>query len=249
MHQFQSKECATIYQTSARDITVVKGNSGVLYPLYRSSGMNSSFSNTWFPWMGYFDRHPEANLELYMVKPPLPPQFSHETERIIYKFLSLKAPVFMARMANEEALAISCSLGEGIWKTIPDFKKEIMQHPETKKYLKNFEEQQTILVETPPPTRRLAHFTGVNYSGIVKGSHEKIAHEMEKIIKEECSKYISFFSIQDRKEFPTQKTMENSSSEKQNGTSYLVKHGFLSEKPSPVKNSAEMQDKTQGLSS
>lgn len=249
MHQFQSKECATIYQTCARDITVIKGNSGILYPFYRSTGINSSFIDTWFPWMGYFDRDPEVNIALYMVKPPLPPQFSRDIEGIICKFLDKTALVFMARMANEEALAISCSLGEGIWKTIPEFKKEIMQHPEIKKYLKNFGEKQTIFVEISPPTKRFARFSGINYAGIVKASHEKVASVMEKIIKEECSKYISFFSIQDRKEFPSQNSIENRPYRKQSGTHYLINHGFLGEKTSSIKNSEEIQDKRQGFSS
>lgn len=247
MHQFQSKECATIYQTSARDITVIKGNSGVLYPFYRSLGINSSFGNTWLPWMGYFDRHPEVNLELYMVKPPLPPEFSHDIEEIIHKFLKEKAPIFMGRIANEEALAISCSFGEGVWKTLPDFKKEIMQHPKIKEYLKNFGVHQLIPVQISAPTKRFARFAGIKYSGIVNGSHEKIASEMEKITKAECRKYVSFFSIQDRKEFPTQKNLENSLLKIQSDTCYLIAQGFLSGNTSPENSKVIQENKTQGL--
>lgn len=75
MHTFNSGNKITVYKTGDRDLTVVKGVSGVLYPFYKSSGVNSGSSETWFPWMGYLEQHPLSktdptfNNKLYMVKP------------------------------------------------------------------------------------------------------------------------------------------------------------------------------------
>ncbi|KTD67732.1 hypothetical protein Lste_0890 [Legionella steelei] len=246
------------YQTQARTITLVKGNSSVLYPFYTSSGLNSNSKETWFPWMGYVD-YPDGDSskgEVYMVK-PVTRSVSEEPAAILKKYLVDKAVAtciserpatitqlmkeklgpeaallfdsgmelddeiiktikehyhaiansFISRMGNDEALAISCSLGGGEWDKYPEMRQEIMNANATAKFIKPIEKltytESPIRVMTEPEKQELIDFKGIVCTGMVKRSHAEMATHMEKIIREESQRYVSTYFIQEKKKFPT----------------------------------------------
>ncbi|MCP0914021.1 hypothetical protein NKV53_06615 [Legionella sp. 27cVA30] len=246
------------YKTQARTITVIKGNSSVLYPFYTSSGFNSNSKETWFPWMGYLD-YPDKNPaegKIYMVK-PVTCSVSKESADILKKYLVEKASKqcitegsdeaisklieekfdhraammfeigtddekiikfvrehyqtvadsFIRRMGNDEALAISCSLGGGEWDKYPEMRKEIMGANSTAKFIKPIEKitYTENLVKDLSETEKeeLTDFKGVACEGKVKRSHAEMATHLESIIQQESKRYVSKYFIQEEKDFPT----------------------------------------------
>lgn len=221
MNSLNYENRINIYTNPARDLTVVQGRSGVLYPFYRSSGLNSSCDSTWFPWMGYFDKHPQEPNQIYMVKPSIS-DLSTESKEIINKYLGSKADAFINRIGNDESLAISCSIGEGVWKEYPDMRKEIMNSNATKPYLKALIIDSTIPLEIQYKNTQRQRFRGKHTVVITSGLQAGMATAMEKATSEECTKYISKpffptakFSIQDKKEFPSQKNLKEMEQEKE----------------------------------
>ena len=227
MNNLDYENRINIYTNPARDLTVVQGQSGVLYPFYRSSGLNSSCDSTWFPWMGYFDKHPQEPNQIYMVKPPIS-DLSNQSKKVIKKYLGSKAGAFISRMGNDESLAISCSIGEGVWEQYPDMRKEIMNSNATKPYLKALIIDSTIPLEVQYKGSQRQYFKGRHSSVKTSGLQANMAIAMEKATSEECSKYISKpffptekFSIQDKKEFPSQKNLKKMEQEKEQHIKYV----------------------------
>ncbi|KTD19040.1 hypothetical protein [Legionella jordanis] len=196
------------YVTQARTITVIKGNSGVLYPFYNSSGFNSKSLGTWFPWMGYlsYPNDDPSTHEVYMVK-PVTKTVSEETAEIIKKHLKENADNFISRMGNDEAVAISCSLGGGEWDKFPKMREEIMEAKATSKFIKpvsNIIFRESFIEDlTETEKNTVIDFSGIACNGPVKNSHAKMASHMEAIINEESERYVSNYSIQQKKDFPS----------------------------------------------
>ncbi|MCW8397774.1 hypothetical protein OQJ26_03095 [Legionella sp. PATHC038] len=216
MHTFNSGNKITVYKTGDRDLTVVKGVSGVLYPFYKSSGVNSGSSETWFPWMGYLEQHPLSktdptfNNKLYMVK-PVERTLSEESKGIIRNHLGALADTFISRMGNDEALAISCSFGGGEWdkEKHPGFRNDILSAFSTKKFVLPIKEEDILykeaIMESIPEVEKdeVVDFVGKGYEGQIMNSHAKMATHVENIIAQESDKYVSSYSIQDEQRFPT----------------------------------------------
>lgn len=199
-----------IYITEARDLTVVKGQTGIIYPFYRSTGTNSLYSDTWFPWMGYFDRHPQLEKELYMVKPDKIELSSHILV-LIEKFLAENTLTFTARISNDEALAISCSIGGGIWSIYPELRLAIEASETIRPYLLSIINSPTIRIRQANQSREpFSYFEGIKYTGFVFSAHATLALLMEKITRKEGGKLLAGarFSIQDKKVFPTRAELE-----------------------------------------
>ncbi|CEG59015.1 hypothetical protein [Legionella fallonii] len=204
MYHFKNKDRITIYENSARDMTVVQGNSTVIYPFYKSSGHNSQSDQTWFPWMGYFDLHPGQKNQLYMVKPNTQ-SMSASSIAIIQKYLGAgdKATNFISRMGNDEALAISCSLGGGEWHKYPKFREEIITADATKSYIKLLElESVKKMVLKAPKTNAPVSFKGKGCSGEAMEVQAAMATAMENVVSKETPKFVSAYSVQDKKRFP-----------------------------------------------
>lgn len=213
MYKMNNPNEIVIHVIPGRHLTVVRGNSGVVYPFYKSTGKNSECQDLWFPWMGYFDALPEQEIypeyehSIYMVKPSNP-SLSQESISSIIKYLGAKAAVFMWRIGNDETLAISCSLGGGYWDELPEFKKAIMSSEATQKYIKsltivaNKEDRVTV------PGQSLVHFSGRFFSGTVKAVEAAAAVKMENITAEESKKYASVFSVQEQKHFPDNEQLD-----------------------------------------
>ncbi|KTC91238.1 hypothetical protein OQJ18_13645 [Fluoribacter dumoffii] len=245
------------YKTQARTITLIKGNSSVLYPFYTSSGLNSNSKETWFPWMGYlsFPAGEFTKGEVYMVK-PVNWTVSKEAVDILHKYMVDKAfeyfirersdnailklieeefgfrdaimfengaddeevigfikehyqqvaDSFIRRMGNDEALAISCSLGGGEWAKYPEMREEIMRANSTAKFIKPIES----ITYTENPIREMSEkeqneliaFKGIACEGKVKRSHAEMATHMEGLILQESQRYVSSYFIQEKKDFP-----------------------------------------------
>ncbi len=198
----------TAYVTQARTITSIKGNSTVVYPFYNSSGVNSNSMGTWFPWMGYF-KHPIDDptcRDLYMVK-PVTRTVSAEAAAILTTHLKDDAPSFINRMGNDEALAISCSLGGGDWDKYPKMREEIMSASCTSKFIKPIEKftlNDRLVQELPEEEKnQIVNFNGVACHSLAKKSHAEMAVHMEGIVQQESERYVSCYSIQKTQAFPT----------------------------------------------
>lgn len=245
-----NKTLLTIYETNARDLTVIKGFTGIIYPFYRSSGTNSSCGDTWFPWMGYFNLLPETEKQLYMVKPSLIDiELSERPLELIKKFLGKRADIFIHRIGNDESLAISCSIGGGLWSEFPELQKAIKVSEAIKPYLLRIEKELTITVEIPPPTQFFTFFTGIQCSASVCSGQAELAKLMERITTDEGKKLMhgSLFSVQDKKEFPgkavldslrTTQTLKHTQSKK------LANLGFLAVKLAQLPNPEDTNDFT-----
>lgn len=213
MHQFSDPNHITIYQIPGRYVTVIIGNSGIAYPFYQSTGINSDCSGTWFPWMGYFKQHPlsaenPAFLnQIYMVKPEKI-GLSDALVDLIYKHLGQKAENFIYRMGNDEALAISCCLGHGEWEKYPELREAILTDKTTKKYLKTFEIEDMDMQVSIPKTRKQILFNGLHCKVQIDASQAIVAQLMEKITSTQASKYLYLFSIQQKDEFPATKELQ-----------------------------------------
>lgn len=210
MLQMNDPNRLTVYANPARDLVVIQGNSGVVYPFYKSSGKNSKSDQTWAPWMGYFDHHPlqrtdaSYNNQIYMVK-PTPCTVSAEAQGIIRKYLGGNADNFIQRMGNDEALALSCSIGGGDWAKYPLMRQEIMAAESTKKFVKNLSIVAESAVDFPPipsSTPTIA-FDGIKCSGPVVPSQAILASSMESVTAKVASGYVTAFSVQAKKQFPT----------------------------------------------
>lgn len=204
-----------IYCIPGRHMTAVKGNSGVVYPFYKSTGHNSESANTWFPWMGYFAAHPNPLRQIslrhsiYMVKPNTQ-SVSQELISIIETHLGESALNFIIRMGNDEAIALSCSLGGGVWNEYTILRQDILAAQAIQPYLKTFT---LIPYETEAITslfpKGLTQFNGQNYSGIVSTVEARAAKQMEQITAEECRRYGSTYVVQAKKFFPTTDDLQN----------------------------------------
>ncbi len=196
----------TVYENKGRSLTVIKGNSGVVYPFYRSTGTNSHSDRTWFPWMGYFAHHPLHEKQLYMVK-PITQSLSEESKEIIRKYLGSaeKYVHFIYRMGNDESLTISCSLGGGEWAKHPKLREEIMYADSTRDYFQVLRIRTVKSMKAPPryPADDIDYFAGKNCSGLVLKSQAVIASAMEKIIDQISSRFSSSYSVQEKKNFPS----------------------------------------------
>ncbi|KTC86433.1 hypothetical protein [Legionella brunensis] len=200
----------TVYANPARDLVVIQGNSGVVYPFYKSSGRNSKSDQTWSPWMGYFEHHPlhktnpSFNNQIYMVK-PTPSTISEEAQGIIRKHLGSNADNFIRRMGNDEALALSCSLGGGDWDKYPLLRQEIMAAESTKEFIKALTVAAIIPVDFPPipSSKDPIPFNGIQYSGEVVPDQAILATSMETVTTKVAAGYVTAFSVQDKKQFPT----------------------------------------------
>ncbi|CEK11431.1 hypothetical protein [Legionella hackeliae] len=209
MYKLTSQHRITIYNIPGRDITVVQGNSGIVYPFYKSTGHNSQSQETWFPWMGYFAPHPlgqtlvQFKNEIYMVKPG-PCSVSEKVQEIIKKHLGNKANSFIHRFGNDEALAISCSFGGGEWEKNPGLKDEIINSSPLNKYVKKLKIEAVNQVQVQiPQKRKLIRFVGKNCSCTAYNIQAIVAEKMETITAEESKKYVSEFLVQDRQNFPS----------------------------------------------
>ena len=202
----------TVYENNARGITVIQGNSGVVYPFYRSTGSNSQSDQTWFPWMGYFDYHPNHDHQLYMVK-PVTQSLSEKSKKIIQKYLGSgeKSMHFICRMGNDESLAISCSLGGGEWEKHPNLREEIRYAGSTLDYIQMLRIVKFKSMETSSryPADAIDYFSGKNCSGLVLKSQAVIARAMEKIVEQESLKFSSTYFVQDVKNFPLTEELRN----------------------------------------
>lgn len=211
MFLLNSQERLTVYANPARDLTAVQGKSGVVYPFYKSSGANSKSDQTWSPWMGYFDHHPKQETDpsfkgqVYMVKPS-PSILSEEAKGIIKRYLGDNANNFIQRMGNDEALAISCSLGGGDWEKYPRLRAEIMQAESTKKFIIPELQVGTTLplkIAPLPPTNEPIDFAGKKCVGKIVPAQANIASAMETATALASTGYVTAFSVQDKKQFPT----------------------------------------------
>ena len=213
MHQMSSSNSIVIHEIPGRHVTVVQGNSGVVYPFYRSTGINSQNADTWLPWMGYFDAHPEQekNIDdknsIYMVKPNTY-SLSLEMKTIIKKHLNDPAS-FIARLGNDEALAISCSIGNGVWTKYPHLKEEIMDCESLQKYLKTIEISEIQRTSLSVSKDKLVQFNGRHYTGIVRSFQAVIAVKMEHITEIESKKYASIYSVQAKEYFPSTEELDS----------------------------------------
>lgn len=198
-----------IYRTEARDLTVVRGKTGIIYPFYRSTGANSLYSDTWFPWMGYFDHHPQVEKELYMVKPDKA-ELSGEVLSLIGEVLGGNMPLFTARIGNDEALAISSSLGGGIWNIYPELCQTIQDCEAIEPYLLGIINSLIIRIRAKRSKDPFSYFEGLQCTGSVCSAHAALAKLMEDITREEAYKLLegARFSIQDKKEFPTRAELQ-----------------------------------------
>ncbi|KTD08727.1 hypothetical protein [Legionella jamestowniensis] len=216
MYRLNHPNRVTVYANPARDLMVIQGNSGVVYPFYKSSGHNSNSDQTWSPWMGYFEHHPlqksdpSYNNQIYMVKPS-PSTVSEEAQEIIKKYLGGNAGNFIQRMGNDEALALSCSLGGGDWDKYPLLRAEIMAAESTKKFMKPLEITDVTRVDFPPipSSKDPIPFVGIKCSGDVAPSQAVLATSMETITANVASGYVTTFSVQDKKQFPTTTQVNN----------------------------------------
>jgi len=100
------------WREGPRLMTVIRG-----FPMYRSTGINSGFKNTWFPHLGIDGAH-------WIRKPCLclPKEIIQFCKQI-----SLDKKISLSRFGNIQTACISASIGDGLWIT-----KEGM---EFKKYL------------------------------------------------------------------------------------------------------------------
>ncbi|WED43599.1 hypothetical protein [Legionella cardiaca] len=205
MHQFNRESRLTVYHMPGRNITVVQGNSGVVYPFYKSTGYNSQSDETWLPWMGYFAPHPleECKNQLYMAKPGIC-SLSPEIIGILKKHLNQNTLNFIGRLGNDESLIISSCLGGGEWSRFPDLRKELMNLRTIKKYIKHIEIASIKNIELPlSASRELVLFKGINCTHLVLASQAIVADKMESLTTEESSKYVSDFYVQDKERFPS----------------------------------------------
>ncbi|STX28857.1 Uncharacterised protein [Legionella beliardensis] len=210
MYRLSSQADITIYENPARDLTAVQGNSSVVYPFYKSSGNNSKSDQTWFPWMGYFDKHPKNPNELYMVKPDVK-SLSAETKAIIRQHLGTNevSENLISRMGNDEALAISCSLGGGVWATYPKLREDIMMASATKDYIKMLHVEAVKEMQVPPAQKGLTPFIGKRYEGEAFDSHVGMATAMEGVVARQAAKFVSTYSVQDKGKFPKTQELES----------------------------------------
>lgn len=209
MHNFDNQGQFTVYITRGRDLTVIQGHSGVLYPFYRSSGHNSGSQNSWFPWLGYFNEHPLLSHQIYMAKPPIS-DFSPEVHKILKEHLGLQAAEnLILRMGNNEALALSCAIGGGVWNN-EALKNAINECEALKSYRKELSIYTTIQVEMPLSDKSDREFRGKDCTVTVPSEQADVAEIMEKVTSQEIQKHLSTlsFSIQDRKEFPSQQKLD-----------------------------------------
>ena len=196
------------YVTQARTITSIKGNSTVVYPFYNSSGVNSNSMGTWFPWMGYFKRPSDdpSCRDLYMVK-PVNRTVSEEAAAILTAHLKEEAESFISRMGNDDALAISCSLGGGDWDKYPKMREEIMSAGCTSKFIKPIEKltlNERLVQELPGEEKnQIVNFNGLACNVLAKRSHAEMAAHLEDIVQQESERYVSSYSIQRTQTFPT----------------------------------------------
>lgn len=210
MLKLNDRDRLTVYANPARDLVVVQGNSGVVYPFYKSSGVNSKSDQTWSPWMGYFDHHPMQKSDpsfknqIYMVK-PITSTLSEETQAIIKKHLGSNAGNFIQRMGNDECLAISCTLGGGDWDKYPLFKEEIMHAESTKQFIRDIRiaGAKDVILPPMPSSKTPVPFEGVKCSGDVLPSHAIMAKSMEGLTAEVAAGYVTNYSVQNKQQFPT----------------------------------------------
>ncbi|WP_419420090.1 hypothetical protein ACNVED_01985 [Legionella sp. D16C41] len=261
MHNFSSQNSMiTIYETAARNLTVVQGNSGVIYPFYKSSGKNSGFEGIWAPWMGYFAEHPKAAQQIYMVKPSTASLSSELIKIIEAHCTKLETESLMARMGNDEALAISCALGGGVWTERPSFCEAIKNAVCIKPFLKEIIVHHVETVSLPTSDKenpaQTVNFKGKNYKGNVLKTQAEMATIMEKIITQESaniqtSKKFNYV-IQDRKKFPTTKQLKNIASEVHGltlRTNYYHKLGLFKKEPGLADNLVKGKAKVTDLPS
>lgn len=125
----------------------------------------------------------------------------------IKEYYQNMANSFIRRMGNDEALAISCSLGGGEWDKYPEMREEIMKANSTAKFVKHIEK----VTETDNPIRdmspiekdELVDFKGIACEGTVKRSQAEMATHLESITKQESQRYVSNYFIQEKRTFPT----------------------------------------------
>ncbi|WP_131783611.1 hypothetical protein [Legionella gresilensis] len=210
MYKFNSQNgLITVYETAARDLTVIQGNSSVVYPFYKSSGKNSGIEGIWAPWMGYFKKHPEHDNQVYMTKPGVSSLSPAVTEVIKRNCTEKEAASLIARMGNDEALAISCSMGGGIWAERPAFRAELQSVDCLKPYLQAIEignTKKVPLVIGAEEERQLVDFKGKRYKGKVLGNQAIMAKTMEEITAHESARFClsrtSTYLVQDNRSFP-----------------------------------------------
>ncbi|MGQ3889520.1 hypothetical protein ACQUW5_10870 [Legionella sp. CNM-1927-20] len=244
------KNVLKVYNTPARDLTVIKGVSGVVYPFYKSSGVNSKSDGTWFPWMGYFEPDPRGGADpvyantINMAKPNTV-SISGKLQDIIKEYLKEKAPLFIKRMGNDEALALSCCLGGGVWDTYPKLRVEISWEISTGRYIKElrigpqFDEKPQPL--SKKDGEKLVDFKGIKYSGKVLRSQAEMAHLMEEITANEISELIYTYSIQQEGYFPLTSMLPEISSQgsKLKTTEDLTTYGMFKGDPPPMPRGKE----------
>lgn len=196
-----------VYPVPGRHIMVLKGNSGVVYPFYKSTGTNSHSAETWFPWMGYFAAHPLVDNSIVMVKPNTQ-SVSEELILIIFPYLAKRTAEFIYRMGNDEAIALSCILGGGEWEKYPLLREEILTAAVIQPFLKKITMAVYDAGTTAATTTELTQFNGKHYSGMVHNIEAMAAEQMERLTAEESSHYISPYLMQDKMIFPTTEQLQ-----------------------------------------
>ncbi|KTD19094.1 hypothetical protein [Legionella jordanis] len=130
-----------------------------------------------------------------------------ELTAIIKQHFEGVAESFINRMGNDEALAISCSLGGGVWEKYPEMRDEIMSATPTAKFIKPIEKitytESPIRNMSAEEKKQLVDFEGTVCKGKVKKSHAEMASHMESLIQKESQRFVSKYFIPAKKDFPS----------------------------------------------
>lgn len=222
----------TLYKFKERAITAIQGKSEIVYPFYSSSGVNSQYKDTYFPWMGYMGFNKKDH-SLVMTKPvradsadSVDNYLSPKIQQVIRKHLgdSPTTDSFIRRMGNDEALAISCSFNTGIWKENPNLYQEIFPLISSYHLTLDNIQVQDIKIDASKDQR----FIDINHQlEFVNADDADMGRMLEKLTLKEMDKYeVNAFNLRKNQKFPSLEDLDIALSERNEARSRQRRPGI-----------------------